>query len=77
MTTTGRSICTVENKIISVNGSRGYEMLDLSERVPEWRLVSFEKNYFDGPATAVIDKKIYAMGGYTTRIKMYNLEEGR
>ena len=74
----GHSVCTLGNKIFSLGGYDfgDCEMLDLSDNDPHWRyMAEMNKKHFDGGAV-VMEKKIYVLGGHTTSVQVYDVDQG-
>ena len=77
--TWGYSICTLENKIFVLSGRSGRttcEMLDLSDDDPQWRYMAMMNiGHYNGDAVG-IERKIYVLGGVTTIVEVYDVDQG-
>ena len=51
-------------------------MLDLSEDDPHWRYIAQMNSRHDFGAAVVMERKIYFLGGSTTNVEVYDVDQG-
>ena len=74
------NVCTVDNKIFVLGG--GYdttcEMLDLSDDNPKWRYIANMNSSHDNGGAVVVQNKMYIVGGVnTTKVEVYDEDQGK
>ena len=75
------SICTLDSKIFVLGGycSSGItcEMLDLRDDDLQWIYIAGMKNQHEYGEAVVIERKIYALGGVTPSVQVYDVDQGK
>ena len=68
----------MDNKIFSLGrgSNTTCEMLDLSDDDPHWRYIAKRNSSHYHGAAVVIKRKIYVLGGYTTNVEVYDVDQG-
>ena len=76
----GHRVCSLDSKIFVLGDdkrSRGIcIVLDLSEDDPEWNYIELMKSE-DGDVAVVMGQKIYVLGGGSTTVEVYDVNEGK
>ena len=73
----GHSVCALDNKIFVLGGGDDTtcEMLDLRDDDPHWTYVARMNSVHFGGGV-VIERKIYVLGGNTTNVEVYDVDQG-
>ena len=79
------SVCTLDKKMVVLGGYTNYgfggfdttcEMLDLSDDDPHWRYIAQMNSGHHSGGAVVIERKIYVLGGRTTNVEVYDIDQG-
>ena len=74
------SVCTLDNKIFVLGGycsGTTCEMLDLRDDDLQWIYIAGMKNQHEYGEAVVIERKIYALGGVTPSVQVYDVDQGK
>ena len=69
-------VCTLDHKIFVVGADNTCEMLDMGEKDPEWKYIANMKGQHHDASIAILDRKIYVLGGAGTDVEVYDVDEG-
>ena len=68
-------VCTLDNKIFKLCNNR-MNVFDMSDDDPQWTLIpGMSSGHFRG-VPVVLERKIYVVGGNTTSVEVYDVDQG-